>query len=276
MSSNASDEPILPRLPEALVEDIEACQDSELKAALLENVALRKQIANQTHLLQLMTHQFATPLTSLSGSLAMLEEAALSAEQSKEFLEFVHQDVNRLQELLQDIQSLQNLETGKLETHTQPFCIANLVEEVMQGFSGHTPTYEFEPAMPEVKGDRWQTAQVLVNLISNAVKYSPDDNPIEIGASRVASDWIEVWVRDHGLGIPEADQPHVFERFYRVKHRDRQHIHGTGLGLSLCKRLIENQGGTLGFESKHGEGSRFFFRLPIWNEEALDPGSLPS
>jgi len=266
MPSNASDEPILPRLPEALVENIEAGQDSELKAALLENVALREQIANQTHLLQLMTHQFATPLTSLSGSLAMLEEAALSAEQSKEFLEFVHQDVSRLRELLQDIRSLQNLETGKLETQPQPFCIASLVEEVMQGFAVHAPVYEFEPAIPCVKGDRWQTAQVLVNLISNAIKYSPDGNPIEIGAMRVPPDWIEVWVRDYGLGIPESDQPHVFERFYRVKHRDRQHIHGTGLGLSLCKHLIENQGGVLDFESKHGEGSRFFFRLPVWDE----------
>jgi signal transduction histidine kinase len=123
--------------------------------------------------------------------------------------------------------------------------------------------YAIQADLPPVWGDRWQISQVLVNLLSNAIKYSPNGQPIEVGAALHPSNGVEIWVKDQGLGIPEADQPYLFERFYRVKHHDRQGIDGTGLGLSLCKLLVENQGGQLGFESTHGQGSRFHFTLPI-------------
>lgn len=132
----------------------------------------------------------------------------------------------------------------------------------MAGFHDAEATYQFEPDLPQVWGDRWQLSQVLVNLLSNALKYSPNGALIEIGAAAHSPSWVNVWVRDHGLGIPATDQPHLFERFYRVQHRDRHTIKGTGLGLSLCKLLVENQGGQLYFESTHGEGSCFSFTVP--------------
>jgi signal transduction histidine kinase len=238
-------------------------QDPRLEKALLENQAVRSQIAAQTHLMQLMTHQLATPITSLNGSLGLLEEATLSHEMRQEFLQVVQQEVDRLQALLQDLKALRNFDTGNLELQVVSFDLPALVTEVMQGFETCPVTYHLEASLPQVRGDRWQIAQVLINLISNAIKYSPVNREIEIGATQINSAWVEVWVRDWGLGIPAADQPHVFERFYRVKHRDRQDIHGTGLGLSLCKQLVENQGGKLNLESTHGEGSRFFFTLPV-------------
>jgi signal transduction histidine kinase len=236
--------------------------DDRVLQALLENQSLKEQIAQQTQLMHLLTHQLATPLTAFGGSVSLLAEPTLSAEHRQEFLDVVHQQVHRLRQLLQDLMALRNLETGVLETHPVSFCLPGLVEEVMVGFHEVKATYQFEPNLPQVWGDRWQLSQVLVNLLSNATKYSPNGAPVELGARCYSTGWLTVWVRDQGLGIPADDQPHLFERFYRVQHRDRHTIKGTGLGLSLCKLLVENQGGQLHFESVHGKGSCFSFTVP--------------
>lgn len=251
----------IPRLSQDML-DIALDMDAELAAAAQENAALRDQIGVQTQLMQLITHQLATPLTSLNGSLQLLAEPMLSPQQRREFLEVVQQQVQHLKNLLGDMMALRSLETG-MEAQGVSFCVPQLVEEVLPNFKPHPILCTFQQELPQVWGDRWQISQVLVNLLSNAIKYSPAGSPVEIGARVLDPGIVEIWVRDHGLGIPEADQPHLFERFYRVKHHDRQHIHGTGLGLSLCKLLVENQGGKLAFESQHGQGSRFYFTLPI-------------
>ncbi|MBD2020019.1 HAMP domain-containing histidine kinase [Leptolyngbya sp. FACHB-36] len=270
MSSTFNEEPnsswLSPSSGSADVEGINLVQ------ARLENQALRDQIAAQTHLIQLVTHQLATPLTSLSGSIQLLSELDLTPEQRQEFLEVVQQQVQRLQNLLQDLITIRDVETGEVQTRPIKFSIPALMDEVIAAFQSCPTVYQFSPDLPEVWGDRWQVSQVLVNLLSNAVKYSPNDSPIEVGAARLPSGWVEVWVRDHGLGIPLADQPRLFERFYRVKHGDRQHIHGTGLGLSLCKLLVENQGGQLGVDSTHGKGSRFYFTLPTNSDSSTAKG----
>jgi signal transduction histidine kinase len=236
--------------------------DPELIQAVLENQSLKDQIATQTQFMQLLTHQLATPLTALRGSVQLLAEPELNLEQQREFLQVVQEQVQRLHKLLQDVVALRNLETGTLERHTVSFCVKALVEEVMAGFAPYPVIYQFGPDLRNVWGDPWQVSQVLVNLVSNAIKYSTSGSPIQVGADLLPTGWVEVWVRDRGLGIPADAQAQLFERFYRVKHRDRAHIDGTGLGLSLCKLLVENQGGQIEFDSAHGEGSRFFFTLP--------------
>lgn len=266
MSSTPPEDSWLPT-PEAVIADLTIPltplgDDGSAQALVQENHALREQIAKQVQLMHLLTHQLATPLTSLGGSIQLLSEPDLSSAHRQEFLAVVQQQVHRLQALLHDLMALRNLETGNLETHPTHFCIQQLVQEVAATFRSGPISYHFSPDLPMIWADRWQVSQILTNLISNAIKYSADGAAIEIGATPLTPDWLEIWVRDHGLGIPQEAQAHLFERFYRVKHRDRQSIDGTGLGLSLCKLLVENQGGQINFESTHGEGSRFYFALP--------------
>lgn len=260
----APNERSVPSLPSQAGAEAVGSVDSGLVQALFQdNQTLRAQIAHHNQLLQLLTHQLATPLTSLSGSVHLLAEPDLEQSDRQEFLGMVRQQIGRLQDLLADLLALRDLETGKLETRRSRFGVAALLQELVADYPTQGFESQVEADLPAVWGDRWQIAQVLVNLISNAIKYSPPGRTIQLGAKRQWDGLIEVWVKDEGLGIPAADQPHVFERFYRVKHRDRANISGTGLGLSLCKCLVENQGGQMGFESTHGQGSRFYFTLPI-------------
>lgn len=237
--------------------------DQDLAQAFQENQTLREHILQHAQLMQLLTHQLATPLTALNGAVHLLGEPSLALDQRQEFLGVIQQKLHSLTTLLRDLMALRNVETGKIATQPISFCFKMLVAEVMAGFAPYPVTYRFGAELPQVWGDRWQVSQVLVNFLSNAIKYSPNGRAIEVGAVVKQSGWVEIWVQDYGLGIPEADQPHLFNRFYRVKHGDRENIEGTGLGLSLCKILVENQGGQLGFESTHGAGSRFYFTLPI-------------
>jgi signal transduction histidine kinase len=225
--------------------------------------SLQEQIASHTEFTHLLIHQLATPLTSIQGSIDLLKEPDLPLDQRAEFFALVRQQIQHLQALLQGLMALRNWETGVLETHPVAFGLPDLVQEVLLLLPDHPVLYQFASDFPDIWGDRWQISQVMLNLLSNAIKYSPVAAPIEVGAVVCGAGWVRVWVRDRGLGIPWSDQPRLFERFYRVNHADRVNIQGTGLGLSLCKLLVENQGGAIGFESVHGVGSRFYFTVPI-------------
>jgi signal transduction histidine kinase len=236
--------------------------DASLAAVLQEQTHLKHQIAAQTEFIQLLTHQLATPLTALNGSVCLLAEQCLTFDQRQEFLDMVQQQVERLSHLLEDIVALRSAEADQLDPRPGCFAVADLVAEVSVTFAPAVVQQLLEADLPPVLADRWQVSQVLINLVSNAIKYSPPDAVVTVGAKRLPNHWIQVWVKDRGLGIPAADQARLFEPFFRVRHCDRQNIHGTGLGLSLCKLLVEKQGGTLDFTSTHGEGSCFAFTLP--------------
>ncbi len=242
-----------------------------MTAATAAQARLKQQIVAQTQFIQLLTHQLATPLTSLQGSVGLLRETDLPPAHRLEFLAMVQQQVQRLSHLLADMATLRHAEMDELAPRLACFSLRELVAEVSQDFAAPGGAHRFctdlPSDLPELLGDRWQISQVLVNLISNAIKYSPPDAPVEIGARLLPNHSAEVWVQDRGLGIPAADQPRVFEPFFRVQHGDRQGIEGTGLGLSLCQLLVEKQGGTLNFESVHGQGSRFYFTLPTVVQE---------
>lgn len=116
--------------------------------------------------------------------------------------------------------------------------------------------------LPVIKGDQQRLVQVLINLISNAIKYSPQGGTVTVKARREENE-VLISVHDEGIGIPEENQEKIFTKFYRVDSSDHREIGGTGLGLSICKEIIELHGGKIRVESHEGEGTRFTFSLPL-------------
>ncbi|MBD2104998.1 sensor histidine kinase KdpD [Leptolyngbya sp. FACHB-261] len=233
---------------------------------LRENQRLRRQVEVSNQLMALLTHQISTPLTSLQGCLDLLSEPDLSAAQRQEFLALLRQQMHQLQRLLTEVLALHQPDSESLGTCPQPLSVCDVVCDTLDLFPGAPIQATVDPDLPLILADHWQVLQVLTNLVSNALKYSPEASPVLLGADLCAGGHqLKIWVRDYGLGIPVADQPYLFQHFYRVEHTDRTQIRGTGLGLALCKLLIENQGGTVDFESTHGEGSLFYFTLPVYS-----------
>lgn len=243
--------------------DSAAADLSDSETLLRENQRLRHQIEANSQLMALLTHQLSTPLTSLQGWLDLLAEPNLDLSQRREFLSLVRQQVHHLHRLLTEVLALHYLDSESLGTHLESLRLAELLHEALELFPGAPIQTALSEGLPPIWGDRWQIVQVLANLLSNALKYSPEASPVLVGAEPQGDRQLKIWVRDYGLGIPAADQPHLFRSFYRVQHPDRAQIAGTGLGLALCKLLVENQGGTVAFESTHGEGSVFSFTLPV-------------
>ena len=126
----------------------------------------------------------------------------------------------------------------------------------------HKLAYITEGALPEITGDKERIEQVLINIMSNAIKYTPDGGEIEVIARRL-NGGVEIRVRDSGIGIPDEDIPHLFERFYRVEKSRTSETGGTGLGLAIAKEIVEAHGGSISVESKLNEGTTIIIQLPI-------------
>jgi len=139
---------------------------------------------------------------------------------------------------------------------------ANVVERFKTQTTKHKFELTFPPDFPVIHGDEVRLRQVLDNLVSNAIKYSPDGGTITLGGE-VDDRYATIFVRDQGAGIPEVDQEHVFERFYRVDGPLSKKTKGTGLGLYLAKAVVEAHGGSIRVKSKPGSGSTFYFTIPL-------------
>jgi signal transduction histidine kinase len=177
----------------------------------------------------------------------------------------VHREAKRLSALIDDFLDVQAIEQDRLLLSREPFSVGDLLAEQVETFSGQSQTHRLEltpsdePAV--AFGDRARIAQVIANLLSNAIKYSPEGGLVAVSASCTAG-FVLVAVTDEGLGIPLAEQEHVFEKFFRVQRSASQRLGGTGLGLALAHEIVMAHGGNMGFESTEGVGSRFWFTLP--------------
>jgi len=157
------------------------------------------------------------------------------------------------------------LDSGRLDVEVEPFDAGELVERVVESTRAYAPpTVRIEINLPEdvprVGADIDKTRQVLVNLIENAMKYSPDGGSVEVSVE-ARDDLVRFSVRDEGLGIAPEDQDRIFEKFYRADPQMIRGVGGTGLGLYICKELVERMGGRIWAEGNDGKGSAFFFEL---------------
>lgn len=214
-----------------------------------------------------VSHELKTPLTSIKGFVETLLEGAIEDKQnSYNFLKIIQNHTERLNSLINDLLDLSFIESKKASLKIEEFKIRDLLDEVLCAFRSQInkkliEVYNGLAVGLSVRADRDRIEQVLVNLIDNAIKFNREKGFIKIYAEDL-KDKIKITVEDSGSGIPQKDNPRIFERFYRVDKARSRELGGTGLGLSIVKHIVELHGGTVGVESIEGLGSQFCFSLP--------------
>jgi two-component system phosphate regulon sensor histidine kinase PhoR len=216
-----------------------------------------------------VSHELRTPLSIITGYLETLLEAPTDRATTKKFLATMHKHAQRLNLLVEDLLELSRLESRRLPLKFQPVqlraCIAKALErsDSLINTVGASVIVDIAEEIPLVEADPVKLEQAVFNLLDNALKYgAKPDLKVWVSTKRSGSDLV-LEVKDNGPGIPLTDQPHIFERFYRV-HKDRSRdAGGTGLGLSIVKHTIQAHGGTVSLESAPGSGSIFTIRLPF-------------
>jgi signal transduction histidine kinase len=216
-------------------------------------------------------HELRTPLTNIRGHLEALHDGLMPF--NKESIVSLEEETGTLNRLVDELQELSLIEAGQLSLNRQPTDIVPMIRRVTVGMQALAlgKGLDLEVNLPDefpLADIDWQRIeQVLRNLLSNAVTYTPEDGTIKVSAT-LKGDKIEISVADTGPGIPEKDLPNIFERYYRVdKSRDRA-TGGSGLGLTIARRLVEAHGGSIRVESKFGEGARFIFSIPVLNSHS--------
>jgi two-component system phosphate regulon sensor histidine kinase PhoR len=213
-----------------------------------------------------ISHELRTPLASLHGAALTLREHDLPAQTQDDLLAMIAEQSNRLARLVEEILIAGQLDSGSLSVVADSFDPEGLVRDVVaagRARAGTETTIDVTlPAvLPEVHGDEERTRQVLLNLVDNAIKYSPSGGRIDVTVASVG-EWLRFTVRDEGLGIPLGEQERIFEKFYRLDPDQRRGIGGTGLGLYICRELVRSMGGRIWVESEPGLGTTASFELP--------------
>jgi signal transduction histidine kinase len=213
------------------------------------------------------SHELRTPLASVYGAAVTLRSRELAEDQRESLLGVIYRESGRLARLVDQV-----LWASKLErTHGAPenasFDPIELVDDVVAAEHAHLPptvslTVAMDKAAPRVAADGEKVKQVLVNLIDNAVKYSTDKGAVEVSL-RTVDDCVRFSVRDDGLGIPLVEQQRIFDKFHRLDPDMTRGVGGTGLGLYICKQLVDQMNGRIWVASQEGEGSTFAFELPV-------------
>ena len=216
-----------------------------------------------------VSHEFKTPLTAIRGFAETLLSGALEdVDHRKRFVEIIQEHAERLTRLTDDLLKLSTIEAGKMDLELLTVSPAELVKMCVDTASfaarkkQQTIKIDCARDLPAVRGDSGRLRDVLQNLLDNAVQYTPEGGHITVSAMRDDGE-IVFTVADNGIGIPQAEQERIFERFYRVDEGRSREVGGTGLGLSIARHIAEAHGGRIWVESAIGQGSRFHFSVPI-------------
>jgi signal transduction histidine kinase len=227
------------------------------------------------HFLANVSHEFRTPLSALAASVELLLDQAsdLSPAELQELLTSLHLGILGLQTLVDNLLESASIEAGRFRVYAKPTKLGKIIAEavgVMQPLlekHGQRLVMELPPTLPLVRVDSRRTMQVLVNLLSNASKYGPDDAEITIGAT-VGDEWVRVTVADRGPGVRPEQREELFRRFVYLDSNGDEAQYGAGLGLSVVKAVVEAQGGQVGVEDRPGGGSIFWFTVPVEDEQS--------
>ncbi|WP_050179986.1 ATP-binding protein [Domibacillus robiginosus] len=219
----------------------------------------------KTELVSTVSHELRTPLSSVLGFTELLLHKQLKPEKQKKYLETIYKEAKRLTNLINDFLDLQRMESGSQVYQMEPLKMNELAVEAVTRFrteSSHPLIVVDEASNVQVEGDKERLAQVLTNVIGNAIKFSPNGGHVTLTLSN-NENHIVVAIKDEGIGIPAEDIPKLFSKFQRIDNSARRKIGGTGLGLAICREIIEKHNGTITIESEEGKGTTVRFSLPL-------------
>lgn len=242
------------------------------------NAALQKVDGTRSEFISVVSHQLRSPLTNMRGAVERMRADCLTINPTcVRMFGIVSQQTARLERLVQDVLNAARIEAGELVFDLEPVSVLPVIQQVVDQMHARTTDRPIhvpvKPGLPLVFADRDRVAEVLANLLDNADKYSPTDQTIAVD---VAADQTEVTVavRDHGPGLATGDLDRVFGKFYRADGSDSQAAYGYGLGLYVCRRLVEEQHGRIWAENHPQGGTVFAFALPIWQGDHGDRNNL--
>jgi signal transduction histidine kinase/CheY-like chemotaxis protein len=232
--------------------------------------AEREIIQMKNEFVSTVSHELRTPLTSIKGYVDLIldGDAGEVNEIQQEFLGIVKENSDRLVDLINDMLDISRIESGRIRLKIEPMSVSDSIEGAIDTFravlqqTGRKIESKVPDNLPLVAADRDRVGRVLINLVSNALKYSPEGGDVTLSAT-LSNSHVTISVKDRGMGISREDQKKLFTKFYRVDSALTREIGGTGLGLSITKSIIELLGGEVGVKSKVGHGSTFWFTLPV-------------
>jgi PAS domain S-box-containing protein len=236
------------------------------------DITERKQVEQiKDDFIGMVSHELRTPLTVIMGSVNVALNAGISPEEMRDLLEQASASSESLSHILDNLIELSRYQSKRLELTKEKTDITGYIREMIQlergCYNRHNVRLELPESLPYLDVDRVRLRQIIRNLLDNAAKYSPADSEIKITA-RQDGDYIFIGVHDRGTGISQEDQSRLFERFERLKEKSTTNP-GMGLGLLVCRRLIEAHGGKIWVESAWQKGSTFWFTLPLKNHESM-------
>ena len=246
----------------------------------------RKEEREQAEFISTASHEMRTPVASIEGylGLALNPATAQVDEKARDYINKAHESAQHLGHLFQDLLEVSKAEDGRLQNELTAIDVTSFTRDILESLTpqaeekGLEVVYRPDGTKSTVgstviapvlyaKADKNHLREVIANLIENAIKYTPEGR-VQVDAS-ASEKYVRITVEDSGLGIPEEDIPHLFQKFYRVDNSDTREIGGTGLGLYLCRRLVESMNGRILVESSPGKGSQFSIELPrLTHEEA--------
>lgn len=226
---------------------------------------IRKVEKAKSEFVSMVSHELRTPLTSIHGFSEILQTKDMDPEKKEEFYRIILNESERLSRLITNLLSLSKIEAG-IELNREMVNLADLVEEDLEFFESQTAVHDLKylgtRQIPLVYGDRDRLHQIIKNLLSNALKYSPAGGTVEVETG-VEGKYVTICVNDQGIGIPADELPRIFERFRRVEGEEASGITGTGLGLAIVKNLVDLHGGKIRVVSEPGQGSTFIVYIPV-------------